>query len=187
MEQEVTFDVLKTYKGNLSNQITLETGANSAMCGYDDGTLSEGQIMVVNTHSYESFNSHPNNKTYESFEEAELEIDSIADADEPVFCTLQYDPVCGQIDTGIRCITTPCDTFEEKTYSNKCMMNVDKATFLYEGECKIDTVTVPDSPKNDPETDVPVIEEPSSDSPVENTKQGILKRIWNFLLRILGL
>lgn len=38
----------------------------------------------------------------------------------PEMCTREYRPVCAVRDTGIRCITTPCDSTEEKTYGNAC-------------------------------------------------------------------
>ena len=38
----------------------------------------------------------------------------------PELCTQDYRPVCGLRDTGIRCVTTPCDSAEWKTYSNAC-------------------------------------------------------------------
>jgi hypothetical protein len=38
----------------------------------------------------------------------------------PELCTQDYRPVCGLRDTGIRCVTTPCDSTEWKTYSNGC-------------------------------------------------------------------
>src|SRR5690606_41854970 len=38
----------------------------------------------------------------------------------PEVCTQVYDPVCGRIDTGIRCVTTPCPSFTSKTFGNAC-------------------------------------------------------------------
>jgi hypothetical protein len=35
-------------------------------------------------------------------------------------CTLEYDPVCAALDTGVRCVTVPCPSSEWKTYSNAC-------------------------------------------------------------------
>lgn len=52
----------------------------------------------------------------------------------PAFmCTKIYRPVCGE--EQLQCITTPCQTVK-KTYSNKCMMKGNKATFLHDGKCK---------------------------------------------------
>lgn len=42
-----------------------------------------------------------------------------------VFCTAQYDPVCGQKKNNL-----------PKTYGNKCELGRDNATFLYAGECE---------------------------------------------------
>lgn len=55
--------------------------------------------------------------------------------EEPVFCTQQYDPVCAAFDTGLRCITTPCDTFVYKTYGNACTAGAAKSEVLFKGEC----------------------------------------------------
>ena len=38
----------------------------------------------------------------------------------PEVCKHDYLPVCGLRDTGIRCVTEPCDSWETKTYSNAC-------------------------------------------------------------------
>ena len=38
----------------------------------------------------------------------------------PEFCTEEYIPVCAVRDTGIRCVTTPCDSTERVEYSNAC-------------------------------------------------------------------
>jgi len=63
--------------------------------------------------------------------------------DDVAFCPLNYDPVCGRKDTGIRCVTTPCESSEDITYSNACALGVDKAKFLYEGVCKIEAEEAP--------------------------------------------
>ncbi len=57
--------------------------------------------------------------------------------DVPVACTMDYTPVCGA--KQVVCITAPCNPVPT-TYSNLCGMKADKATLLYEGECK-DTST----------------------------------------------
>ncbi|OGG58139.1 hypothetical protein A2853_01325 [Candidatus Kaiserbacteria bacterium RIFCSPHIGHO2_01_FULL_55_17] len=49
------------------------------------------------------------------------------------FCTKEYVPVCGQ--KSIVCITTPCNPIQQ-TYGNRCMMEADGASFLYEGACR---------------------------------------------------
>jgi len=40
--------------------------------------------------------------------------------DRPQMCTREYRPVCALVDTGTRCITTPCPSTEWKTHSNAC-------------------------------------------------------------------
>jgi len=66
----------------------------------------------------------------------------------PVACMADYAPVCGQIDTGIRCITTPCPATEEKTFSNSCNAAVAGAKILYSGECQAITDVEPQIPEN---------------------------------------
>lgn len=54
----------------------------------------------------------------------------------PVSCTAGYAPVCASRDTGIRCITTPCDSSEWKQYSNACLACVKPDVYGYvEGNC----------------------------------------------------
>lgn len=57
----------------------------------------------------------------------------------PQACTKEYSPVCGS--KPIVCITTPCNPVPQ-TYGNRCTMNADGASFLYEGACR-DTSTNP--------------------------------------------
>lgn len=67
--------------------------------------------------------------------------------EEPTMCTMQYDPVCAEV--AVQCIQAPCPPVKE-TFGNACMMNANKnATYLYDGECKVDdTATLPpESPK----------------------------------------
>ena len=54
-------------------------------------------------------------------------------------CTQDYRPVCGLRDTGIRCVTTPCDSTEWKTYSNACAACSDSSVERYRpGACVAD-------------------------------------------------
>ena len=54
-------------------------------------------------------------------------------------CTQDYLPVCGLRGTGIRCVTTPCNSSEWKTYSNACVACSDPSVELYRpGVCKAD-------------------------------------------------
>lgn len=57
----------------------------------------------------------------------------------PQICTMDYTPVCATRDTGIRCVTTPCPTTENKTYSNGCTACSDKSVISYQaGSCESD-------------------------------------------------
>jgi hypothetical protein len=51
-------------------------------------------------------------------------------------CTKEYNPVCGVIDTGVRCVTAPCPSTVEKTFSNNCIAKSEEAVILYQGLCK---------------------------------------------------
>lgn len=54
----------------------------------------------------------------------------------PEVCTFQYQPVCALVDTGTRCVTTPCPASEWKTMSNACTAcsNLDVMAYR-EGAC----------------------------------------------------
>jgi hypothetical protein len=55
----------------------------------------------------------------------------------PEICTREYLPVCGLRDTGIRCVTQPCDSWETKTFSNACSACADGAVYGWRpGECE---------------------------------------------------
>ena len=56
----------------------------------------------------------------------------------PQMCTRDYRPVCASRDTGIRCITTPCPSSEQKTYGNACSACADASVMAYrDGACDI--------------------------------------------------
>lgn len=46
-------------------------------------------------------------------------------------CTRQYLPVCATRDSGVRCVTTPCPSREQKTYGNGCEACADKKVLGY--------------------------------------------------------
>jgi hypothetical protein len=46
-------------------------------------------------------------------------------------CTREYMPVCATRDTGVRCITAPCPSSEQKTYSNGCTACADEKVSGY--------------------------------------------------------
>jgi len=62
----------------------------------------------------------------------------------PQACTKEYAPVCGA--KQVYCITTPCNPVPTN-YGNRCMMQADNASFLYEGSCRATTV----DPASDPQ------------------------------------
>lgn len=79
---------------------------------------------------------------------------------------------------------------KKKTYSNLCVLNVEEAEYLYNGECKSDTkpVVITENPNLNPNTTIKEEVEPINtnqiDIPVEteNPKENIIKRIWNFFI-----
>ena len=38
----------------------------------------------------------------------------------PEMCTHLYKPVCAEVDNGVRCVTTPCNSTDKKDYGNSC-------------------------------------------------------------------
>ncbi|NUQ77386.1 MAG: hypothetical protein HUU21_27940 [Polyangiaceae bacterium] len=53
-------------------------------------------------------------------------------------CTQQYDPVCADVDTGVRCVTAPCpQASERKTFSNACVACQEPKVIGYrKGSCE---------------------------------------------------
>jgi len=39
----------------------------------------------------------------------------------PTVCTKEHRPVCAEVDNGVRCITTPCGSTDQRNFSNACM------------------------------------------------------------------
>ncbi len=55
----------------------------------------------------------------------------------PEVCAEIYMPVCAVRDTGIRCVTTPCDNTEDMNYPNACSACSDENVFSYtDGLCE---------------------------------------------------
>jgi hypothetical protein len=55
----------------------------------------------------------------------------------PQVCTRDYRPVCAVRDNGVRCVTTPCDSSEEHSYSNGCTACSDAAVYRHRpGACE---------------------------------------------------
>jgi hypothetical protein len=55
----------------------------------------------------------------------------------PEICTEEYMPVCAVRDTGVRCVTTPCDSTEHIEYSNACAACSDADVISYtDGRCE---------------------------------------------------
>jgi len=49
----------------------------------------------------------------------------------PQMCTREYLPVCATRDTGVRCVTAPCPSSEQKTYGNACTACADEKVSGY--------------------------------------------------------
>ncbi|MBY0328831.1 hypothetical protein K2Q02_01920, partial [Patescibacteria group bacterium] len=155
-EYRITFTVNQKYKGIIGDTVIVKTQSSSAACGYDAGydTFKTGSVWVIyatgNAVEGYSTNSISVNTQYNSVAlatAAMLTAGVTAPKDDtPTMCTMQYAPVCGKKDTGVRCVTTPCPSYEIKTYGNSCMLKGDKAEYLYEGECKTESTTVTPKP-----------------------------------------
>ena len=52
----------------------------------------------------------------------------------PEMCTQEYRPVCATRDNGVRCVTTPCDSTEDVTYSNGCMACADPSVYFFRAD-----------------------------------------------------
>ena len=58
----------------------------------------------------------------------------------PEICTREFRPVCAARDKGIRCVTTPCDTWQYKTYGNACTACADNTVSHFRvGACEAET------------------------------------------------
>jgi hypothetical protein len=151
-DYRIQFETSKVYKGDFDHSVIVMAAGSSAACGYDDAlsVFKKGTVWAIYADGSLRTSSVVGNTQYESVAKAEAELDAVAG---PTFCTLEYAPVCGRKDTGIRCVTTPCDSSVDKTYGNSCALNMDKAKFLYEGECRDEEPgTVPPAePKPNPD------------------------------------
>ena len=59
----------------------------------------------------------------------------------PEMCARDWRPVCGLRDTGMRCVTTPCPSWETKTYGNACAACADPAVYGWRpDECELEGV-----------------------------------------------
>lgn len=52
-----------------------------------------------------------------------------------IICTAITDPICAAVDTGLRCITTPCPSSTHKTFANHCLAQAQGASLLFKGNC----------------------------------------------------
>ncbi|HMJ16409.1 MAG TPA: hypothetical protein VK524_33575 [Polyangiaceae bacterium] len=49
----------------------------------------------------------------------------------PQACTREYKPVCGEVDTGVRCIKAPCPSTQQRTFGNACTACAEPKTTGY--------------------------------------------------------
>ncbi|WP_372861621.1 hypothetical protein [Spongiibacter sp.] len=55
----------------------------------------------------------------------------------PQRCTREYRPVCGHVDTGMRCLTQDCTANTHQSYGNACSACADQRVIGYEqGSCE---------------------------------------------------
>jgi hypothetical protein len=94
-------------------------------------------VAVLAATPYMGAGCRPTRSTPSAAEAAREPVECV-DPRSPI-CTQDYRPVCGLRDTGIRCVTTPCDSAEWKTYSNACTACSDPSVELYRpGACEAD-------------------------------------------------
>lgn len=55
---------------------------------------------------------------------------------------MEYDPVCGLVDNGVRCVTEPCRSVDAVTFGNGCAACADQAQGYYPGACADQTFVV---------------------------------------------
>jgi len=154
----ITFEVATTYKGSyVADYYTVTIPDSSAECGYDDAaTFTPGSVWVMYTDE-EGWTTHlQGNAQYGTIAEARGVMQEFFEAD--TACIKIYQPVCGLVDTGIRCVTTPCPASEEKTFPNSCYLEQAGAEFLYEGECGY--IAPPGNPIVEPPTVQPPVSWP---------------------------
>jgi hypothetical protein len=59
-------------------------------------------------------------------------------ATRPTACSLDYVPVCAAVDTGVRCVTTPCPSTTRKTFGSACKAcRAPNVTGYATGECPV--------------------------------------------------
>jgi|GEM_PF-2484806 len=139
-DYHITFAVNETYKGSLENTVTVQTRSSSAACGYDNGytAFKTGTVWAIyadEDNGAFATNSLSLNTSYPSVADAKTSLTDLGLTpveEEPTMCTMQYAPVCGKDANGTI-----------KTYGNSCTLGAEKATFLYEGECKVEVETIP--------------------------------------------
>jgi hypothetical protein len=138
-DYRIQFETSKVYKGDFDHAVIVMAAGSSAACGYDDAyeVFKKGTVWAIYADGSLRTSGVVGNTQYQSVTEAEAELDAVAQ--KPNICTMQYAPVCGRKDTGIRCVTTPCNSYEEKTYGNSCMLRADEAEYLHEGECRVES------------------------------------------------
>lgn len=139
-EYRITFEVEKSYKGDLDDSVIVQTRSSSAACGYDDGydKFEKGTVWAIYADGNEDdgyrTDSLSLNTAYRSVAAAEdaLKELGITPDEGPIACTMQYAPVCGKDANGTI-----------KTYGNSCVLGASKADFLYDGECRVEVKTIP--------------------------------------------
>lgn len=69
-------------------------------------------------------------------------IECTLDEQQAEACTLEYNPVCGMVDNGIRCVTSPCPSVDMNTFGNSCGACAAPSFGYYPGACEDQTFVV---------------------------------------------
>lgn len=141
---KIKFNVVKIYKGNIGNEVTITTAASEAICGYNQNAFIVGDIWAIYTSDELKTNNLMLNKKFLTVGEALKNMSVISGElkcleGEGVCekCGENIDPVCGEINTNIRCIKEPCPSVKYVTFKNKCLAERSNAKKIINGECKV--------------------------------------------------
>ncbi|MFA5917791.1 MAG: DUF333 domain-containing protein [Candidatus Gracilibacteria bacterium] len=174
------------YKLLLTMVLTLSFASTFAManpasvkCEEDGGTLT---IVTDSSGAQSGICTFDNGVTCDEWAYFRGECSSTGVVDEPKACTMDYNPVCAEVQ--VMCIRAPCPPLKQ-TFGNKCEMDANKiAVFLYNGECKTveDTKSITISKETDlvkVDIDFPLVNNKTIDDKIYAYVKDYLKTFIN--------